>query len=83
MLYVEQGQKGGTMEGMNELLRHGSIQQIVESLLEKAVASGASDIHMEPLDEEVRIRFRLDGVLCPVQMQIGRASCRERVSSPV
>ncbi len=68
MLYVEQGQKGGTMEGMNELLRHGSIQQIVESLLEKAVASGASDIHMEPLDEEVRIRFRLDGVLCPVQM---------------
>ena len=59
MLYVEQGQKGGTMEGMNELLRHGSIQQIVESLLEKAVASGASDIHMEPLDEEVDIRFRM------------------------
>lgn len=68
MLYSEQGQKGGTMEDMKDVLRHGSIQQIVESMLENAVSSGASDIHMEPLDEDVRIRFRLDGVLCPVQM---------------
>ena len=33
------------------------------TLLEEAVAVGASDIHIEPLDESVRVRYRIDGVL--------------------
>ena len=33
------------------------------SLLEEAVSMGASDIHIEPQDETVRVRFRIDGVL--------------------
>ncbi len=36
---------------------------LVDSLMEDAVARGASDIHVEPYDESVRIRFRLDGIL--------------------
>lgn len=35
----------------------------VNVLFQQAVAAGASDIHIEPLDEAVRIRWRKDGVL--------------------
>lgn len=35
----------------------------LRQLLQQAAALGASDIHIEPLDEEVRIRWRIDGVL--------------------
>ena len=36
---------------------------LVDSLMRDAVARGASDIHIEPYDESVRVRFRIDGVL--------------------
>lgn len=36
----------------------------VNELLQQALDAGASDIHIEPLDEAVRIRWRRDGVLC-------------------
>jgi type IV pilus assembly protein PilB len=37
--------------------------KIVSSTLKEAVSSGASDIHIEPQRDRVRIRLRLDGVL--------------------
>ena len=37
--------------------------QIVGIIMAGAVKIGASDIHFEPQEEEVRIRYRLDGVL--------------------
>lgn len=39
------------------------IVKIVRSLLEQAVRQGASDIHIEPLEKILRIRYRVDGVL--------------------
>jgi len=35
----------------------------LENLLEEAVRDDASDIHIEPLDNEVLVRYRIDGVL--------------------
>ena len=40
---------------------------IVDELLAKAVASGASDIHFEPTGTELKVKYRLDGVLSPVE----------------
>ncbi len=37
--------------------------KLVYSLLAQAVGEGASDIHLEPEDGEMRVRFRIDGVL--------------------
>jgi len=37
--------------------------KLVYSVLAQAVGEGASDIHLEPEAEELRIRFRVDGVL--------------------
>lgn len=37
--------------------------KVVSTLLKRAVREKASDIHLEPTEEEVQVRFRIDGVL--------------------
>lgn len=39
------------------------IVRLVYSTLESAASLGASDIHIEPMEKEVRVRFRVDGKL--------------------
>ena len=39
--------------------------RLVESILGQAVARRASDIHLEPLAQRFRVRYRIDGVLQP------------------
>jgi type IV pilus assembly protein PilB len=39
------------------------VVKLVYSILAQAVGEGASDVHLEPGEEELRIRFRIDGVL--------------------
>ena len=38
---------------------------LVNKVLAKALQEGVSDIHVEPQEEYLRIRFRKDGVLRP------------------
>ena len=40
-----------------------SIPEIVDTLILEAIGLGVSDIHIEPLTDRLRIRFRQDGVL--------------------
>jgi len=39
------------------------VADVVDSILLSAIRDNASDIHVEPIEECVRVRFRLDGVL--------------------
>ncbi len=39
------------------------VVRIVDTLLRHAIIQGASDIHIEPLEEEVIVRYRVDGIL--------------------
>ncbi len=39
------------------------IVRVVDSIMEHAALEGASDIHIEPAEKEVVVRFRIDGVL--------------------
>ncbi len=39
------------------------VVKLVNSILSEAVKRGASDIHIEPYKRELRVRFRIDGVL--------------------
>ena len=41
----------------------GQTTRVIEIILGSAIATKSSDIHMEPQDEQVRLRFRQDGVL--------------------
>lgn len=40
----------------------GPIIQLVSLIINKAVASRASDIHIEPMSNRLRVRYRIDGV---------------------
>ncbi|MEK7478223.1 MAG: GspE/PulE family protein [Patescibacteria group bacterium] len=44
-------------------LQSGGISAILEVILSGALTTTASDIHMEPQESAVRLRYRLDGVL--------------------
>src|SRR5690606_10433596 len=46
-----------------EVSEDSPIAQTVNMLIEYAVASGASDIHIEPRENNVSVRYRIDGVL--------------------
>jgi type IV pilus assembly protein PilB len=39
------------------------VVKLINGLLTDAVKRGASDIHIEPFEHEIRIRYRIDGVL--------------------
>jgi type IV pilus assembly protein PilB len=40
-----------------------SVIQLVQRVIKEAVERGASDIHFEPGEDEMRVRYRIDGVL--------------------
>lgn len=46
-----------------EDIENAPIVKIVRSLLEQAVRQGTSDVHIEPMEKILRIRYRVDGVL--------------------
>ncbi|MAO63605.1 MAG: general secretion pathway protein GspE [Balneola sp.] len=41
----------------------GSVIKQVESIIQEAVSSAVSDIHIEPYEKKYRLRYRIDGVL--------------------
>lgn len=44
-------------------LKDAPVARIVNILLESAVKGGASDIHLEPGEDNMRVRYRVDGIL--------------------
>ena len=55
VIETQQMDEGGEIEG--------PIIKIVNGILIKAIKLGASDIHFEPYEKALRVRYRLDGVL--------------------
>ncbi len=49
--------------GEDESVSDAPIVKIVRTMLQEAVRMGSSDIHIEPLEKSVRVRYRIDGVL--------------------
>ena len=46
---------------LNENINSSPIVTLVNEMIEKAVRQRASDIHVEPMERQVRIRYRIDG----------------------
>jgi type IV pilus assembly protein PilB len=44
------------------------IVKFLNTIIENAVNNHASDIHIEPIEEELRVRFRIDGVLREIML---------------
>jgi len=51
------------IEREKETIRKSPVVEIVSSIISYAVRNRASDIHIEPTEDETRVRFRIDGVL--------------------
>lgn len=47
----------------SEDINNSPIVQLVKGMIEQAVRQRASDIHIEPMERQVRIRYRIDGAL--------------------
>jgi type IV pilus assembly protein PilB len=58
----EDGERGDFVE-IRESADEGPTSKLVNSIILQAVEEGASDIHFEPSDAEMRVRFRVDGML--------------------
>src|SRR5262245_38018575 len=42
---------------------HGHAASVLDQTLRAAASERASDVHLEPKDDQVRVRFRVEGVL--------------------
>ena len=47
----------------SEDVNNSPIVQLIKTMIEQAVRQRASDIHIEPMERQVRIRYRIDGAL--------------------
>ncbi len=48
---------------LEQVAGHGPVVKLVNFIIYSAVQEGASDIHIEPGDQELRVRYRVDGRL--------------------
>ncbi|MCL5019494.1 MAG: Flp pilus assembly complex ATPase component TadA [Patescibacteria group bacterium] len=46
-----------------QIIKSAPVAKIVSTILEYAVTSRASDVHIEPQEDRVRVRYRIDGIL--------------------
>ena len=46
-----------------EIIKEAPIAKIVSTILEYAVSSRSSDVHIEPQEDRIRVRYRIDGIL--------------------
>jgi type IV pilus assembly protein PilB len=59
----EASARATTADGTQDISEDSPIAQTVNLLLEYAIRSHASDIHIEPREDFVQVRYRVDGVL--------------------
>lgn len=50
-------------EDLKKMAEDLPVVRIVDTLLRHAIIQGASDIHIEPMEEQVLVRYRIDGIL--------------------
>src|SRR5205823_7837247 len=50
-------------EALKQQSEEAPIIRLVNFILVDSLRSGASDVHIEPFEKELRVRFRIDGIL--------------------
>ena len=58
-----------------------AVIRFVNRVFEQAVTDGATDIHFEPQEETLRIRYRIDGLLVPVPVPENLRRFQDAVTS--
>lgn len=61
--YQNKARGGVEINNPGQILRDAPINRIVENILDFAISSRASDVHIEPQGNSIRVRYRIDGIL--------------------
>ncbi len=59
----EEGVRLVTADTISQIIKEPKIVEIVRKILEHAIRLRASDIHIEPMENITRVRYRIDGIL--------------------
>ncbi len=62
-----EGDDGESVEHLRELASEAPVIRLVNIIMQRAVESRASDIHIEPFENHLKVRYRVDGVLQEVE----------------
>lgn len=62
VIQTESGEEA-TEADLKKMAEDLPVVRIVDTLLRHAIIQGASDIHIEPMENEVLVRYRIDGIL--------------------
>jgi general secretion pathway protein E len=54
---------GEDLSSLRDMAFDAPVVRLVNLLIENAIKAGASDIHIEPFEDALRVRYRIDGVL--------------------
>lgn len=60
---IDSEQKEDKEAVKREILKDAPVSKLVQVIISHAIDGRASDIHVEPMDNNYRVRFRVDGVL--------------------
>ncbi len=63
---VEEVEEDTSAAAMQAVVDDAPVVKLINGILTDAVKRGASDIHVEPFEHEIRIRYRVDGALLEV-----------------
>ena len=58
-----------------------AVVRFVTEVLTQAVAEGATDVHFEPQENNLRIRYRVDGILIPIPLPDNLARFQDAIIS--
>ncbi len=61
--YVEDQEEDVSVAALQAEVNQAPVVKFINGLLTDAVMRGVSDIHIEPYEREIRVRYRLDGAL--------------------
>ena len=70
-LAAERDDEEKALEGIEAAVEDAPVVKLMNTLITRAVAERASDIHIEPGEREMRVRYRIDGVLHEVMTTPG------------
>jgi general secretion pathway protein E len=63
----EDEDRDADLERLKDLASEAPVIRLVNALITRAVEMGASDIHLEPGESQLRLRYRIDGVLREIE----------------
>jgi general secretion pathway protein E len=61
------GEGGEDLDQLRDMAFEAPVVRLVNLLIENSVQADASDIHIEPFEDSLRVRYRIDGILFDIE----------------